>query len=105
MHAAPSVNYPVGRSRFAGALLAGLWATALAALLAWHWQAAAPAWQRLAGFALLAACGALAGWGWRRAPAGTLGWTGAGWLWNGRPGRLALALDLQSRLLLRWQAA
>jgi toxin CptA len=100
----------VGRSRFAGALLAGLWLAAFAAWLAWSWQAAAPGWLLHAlAFALLAGCGAWAALAWLRSPGGTLAWTGAGWRWQGAndaqdsPGRPRLALDLQARLLLRWQ--
>jgi toxin CptA len=107
MHAAPSVSYPVGRCRFAGALLALLWLVALAGLLAWSSQAAAAAWLRVAAFALLAGCGAWAALAWRLSPTGTLAWDGAGWRWQqaalDRAGQPRLALDLQSRLLLRWQ--
>lgn len=110
MHAAPSVNYPVGRSRFAGALLAGAWLLGTLALLAWTLQAQSPGWRQLAASLLLAGCGVAALAGWWRSPAGILAWDGAGWRWTatGRPdeaGQPELALDLQSHLLLRWTPA
>ncbi|NML46903.1 hypothetical protein HHL11_24370 [Ramlibacter sp. G-1-2-2] len=110
MHAAPSVNYPVGRSRFAGALLAGAWLLGALALLAWTLQAQAPGWRQLAASLLLAACGAAALAAWWQSPAGFLAWDGAGWRWTaaGQPdeaGQPELTLDLQSHLLLRWTPA
>ena len=83
MHAAPSVSYPVGRSRFAGALLAALWLLGAAALLAWTLQAAEPGWRQLLAALVLAACGAAAAAGWWRSPAGTLAWEGGAWRWEG----------------------
>jgi len=110
MHAAPSVNYPVGRSRFAGALLGAAWLLGALAILAWTLQAQAPGWRQLAAALLLAACGGAAAAGWWRSAAGTLAWDGAAWRFSpaGQPdeaGRPELALDLQSHLLLRWTPA
>lgn len=108
MHTAPSVSYPVGRSRFALAALAALWLLALAAVAAWSLQVAAAPWLRAAAFAVLAACALLAARGWLRSPQGTLAWDGAGWQWQqgdaAQPGHPELALDLQGRMLVRWLA-
>lgn len=108
MHNAPSVSYPVGRSLYAGALLALLWLLAAAATGAWWWQVAAPAGRVAAALLLLAATGAYAGSTWRRAAAGRLEWDGDHWNWSAsgqrQSGTLQVALDLQHAVLLRWQA-
>jgi hypothetical protein len=109
MHAAPSVIYPVGRSRFAGALLAAAWLAGAAALAAWTAQSPTPGWRQLLAALLLGASGAGAAAGWWRSATGTIGWDGTGWSWReagpgdaAQAGRPALALDLQARMLLRW---
>jgi hypothetical protein len=107
MHAAPSVSYPVGRSRFAGLLLLLLWLAGLAAVAAWAWQSNRPGWRQLAGAAAVLAAGMLSFAGWLRAPRGVLAWDGAAWTWDAMglaaaTGRPQVVLDWQSRLLLRW---
>ena len=106
MHAAPSVTYPVGRSRFAGVLLALLWLAGLAGAVAFWLQSAAPGWRQGLAVAAVAAGGAFALAGWLRASSGSIAWDGAGWrreqgaqTTTGHP---ELALDLQRRMLLRW---
>jgi hypothetical protein len=115
MHAAPSVSYPVGRSRFAGALLAAAWLLAAAATLAWTFTTPVPGWRQGLAGAVLAGCGLAALAGWLRSPAGTLAWDGGAWRWeagkegaagrSAEAGRPELALDLQARMLLRWLPA
>jgi toxin CptA len=106
MHAAPSVSYPVGRSAFAGALLAGLALLGLAAACGWALQASAVGWRQGLAFVAVAACGAFALLAWLRSPAGTLRWNGQDWQWRqgevSRDGRVEVSLDLQARLLVRW---
>jgi hypothetical protein len=107
MHAAPSVSYPVGRSRFAAAVLASAWFAGLVAAFAWSAQADTVGWrQGLAGAALVASA-AFAAAGWLSTPCGTIAWDGAEWNWQERglaaaSGRPQLVLDLQSRMLLQW---
>jgi hypothetical protein len=107
MHSAPSVTYPVGRSAFALALAAALAALGLAVAVLWSVQSPAAGWRQALAFAAVAACAGTAGSAWWRSPAGTLRWDGAGWTWEeggeGRCGHPEIALDLQNRLLLRWQ--
>ena len=107
MHAAPSVTYPVGRSAFAGALLLAPALAGLAVAILWTVQSHAPGWRQALAFACGAAAAAFAAAAWVRSPAGRLHWTGAGWQWEEgagpRPGQAVLALDLQSRMLLRWR--
>ncbi|GAB3769785.1 hypothetical protein GCM10028796_35410 [Ramlibacter monticola] len=112
MHAAPSVNYPVGRSAFALALAAGLTALGLLVAAAWTLQPVPAGWRQALAFAAAAGCGAVALAAWWRSPTGTLRWNGVAWGWQEgveeggglRPGHPEIALDLQNRLLLRWQA-
>lgn len=103
MHNAPSVNYPVGRSRFAGALAAVAWLLGGLALAGWALQAAGPGWRHALGLAAWLAGGLLAGLAWWRSPAGELAWDGGQWSWAG--GAVAapprVVLDLQHRLLLQ----
>lgn len=106
MHAPPSVSYPVGRSAFAGRAAAALALAGLAAISFWILQSALGG-RQLAALAVLAACSGLAWRGWLRSPRGVLHWDGAEWAWEAggsrAPGRPEIALDLQSRLLLRWR--
>lgn len=108
MHSAPSVSYPLGRSRFLGGLLLVGWLLAAGVTL-WWWRASAAAdWRPLLGcLAWL-----LAGWvmltGWRRSPVGRLQWDGQRWRWESvvyRSGTAleapAAVLDVQFALFLR----
>ena len=108
MHAAPSVTYPVGRSAFAGALLAVVAATGLAAVVAFTWQPVGFGWRHAAAWAALAVAAGLAGRAWLRSARGVLAWDGVDWHWQEgeavATGRPEIALDLQARLLLRWRA-
>jgi toxin CptA len=107
MHAAPSVSYPVGRSAFAGRLLAALILLGLAAATAWTLQAPPSAWRHGLAFGSLGICSAVAMLAWLHSPQGVLRWDGTEWQWlagqGSAPGRIELALDLQSHLLLRWR--
>jgi toxin CptA len=108
MHAAPSVTYPVARSAFAGALLALLVAAGLASAVAFTMQSGAFGWRQAAALATVVAGGLLAALAWLHSARGLLQWDGLAWQWeeggSSGPGRPELALDLQSRLLLRWRA-
>ena len=99
MRSAPAVEVavsPPAAARHAVALLAALAAASLAAWVAGH-AGASPAWG---GLALVP--GALLGF--RLGPRGRalLAWDGERWHCDGRPGRLAVQLDLHHTLLLRW---
>ncbi|WP_225784060.1 hypothetical protein [Xenophilus sp. Marseille-Q4582] len=112
MRSAPSVSFPVGRSRFEGGLLLALGLAGGAALALWMAQAVAPAgWK----------AGALAGWlagcawawrQWRATPVGRLDWREEGWFWaragegaasepSPLPAPPRVVLDLQHVLLLQ----
>ncbi|MBI2770071.1 MAG: hypothetical protein HYX47_10640 [Burkholderiales bacterium] len=104
MHSAPSVTYPVGRSRFMGLLAAGLWLGGAVAAGWWWAQSDAAGWRHGIALAVLAAAGAHAALAWWRSPQGDLAWDGSGWAWDGAgaAGSLHVALDLQRHMLVRW---
>ncbi|MES2422878.1 MAG: hypothetical protein V4562_00500 [Pseudomonadota bacterium] len=109
MHSAPSVFYPVGRSRLLGLLLLAVWLLGLATTLAFAFAPGA-VWR----VALVGVCAALAGqvatrW-WLRSPAGELQFDGTQWIWQPQGSapplplkQVAVHLDLQQALLLNCQ--
>lgn len=109
MHGAPSVSHPVGRSSWAACIAAALWT--IAALMSVAWGAAgASGWRVWLAGSVLIALGAIAAWSWWHAPEGILAWDGARWTWSpagasmAHEGALAVALDLQGLILVRWSA-
>ena len=72
MHAAPSVTYPVGRSAFAGMLLAMLAVAGLVAVAAFTWQPLDFGWRHAAAWAVLVAAVGLAAMAWLRSARGVL---------------------------------
>jgi toxin CptA len=108
-HNAPPVVYPLGRSRFLGALLLGLWLCGLLLSLLWFLQSGRPTdWRIGLDLAFVAGAGTAAYIGWRNAPAGLLAWDGEVWRWES-PGyqagvaeyTLSVLGDFQHALLLR----
>jgi toxin CptA len=106
MHSAPSVNYPVGRSPFAGTLLLLVWLLGAMAVALWWSLMAAGSWRLLLAGLAVGAVGALAARQWWLTPAGDLTWDGEAWNWKpaagSQEGSLHVAVDLQRWLLLRW---
>jgi toxin CptA len=106
MHSAPSVSYPVGRSRFAAGLLLAVWLSGAACVMLWSAQVRAPGWQLVASVLLVLAAGLCAAWNWWQAPQGDLSWDGENWNWSAAGqeagGSVEVSLDLQHWLLLRW---
>ena len=110
MHDAPSVSYPVGRSRWAGALAAVLWLAGLAGTVLWSVQPQVAAWRLALAWMVVVVAGLATLWTWRRAPRGVLAWDGSGWTWTpeggaAAPGDVQVGLDFQRLLLVRWRAA
>jgi toxin CptA len=108
MHSAPSVTYPVGRSRGATRILIATWAlgAACAGLSCYLFDSAG--WRQLLLVLSVLLSGLAAGLGLRSDGAGVLNFDGLGWTLTGaHPGRAvhaaraAVALDLQSLLLVR----
>lgn len=109
MRSAPSVDCPVGRSRFAGWLALALWSAGV--LLALHVCMSADriGWRQGLLLAGVLIGGAAAAHGWWFVAQGRLRWDGWGWFWSDgvrteRAGRLSVALDLQRCMLLRFRA-
>jgi len=108
MHNAPSVTYPVGRSRNAIRLVLGIWILGACGVFAWCLGQARgldAAWKP----ALLLFAVALAAWGgWRsvrQAQEAVLDWNGEHWSVAGTPslstGRATVHLDIQFLVLVR----
>jgi len=108
MHSAPSVTYPVGRSRMARRLVLGLWCLGACGVLAWCLQVqGAPTQTAVLLLALLGSAFGAASAARLDNPA-ELRWDGQHWSTEG-PRALAQAaatvhLDLQSLLLVRLRA-
>ncbi len=104
MHSAPTVSYPVGRSRFQGQLISVLFAIAGVAGLAWCATVDVLGWRQALFFALLSIACLVLGRAWRRSAVGTLAWSGDGWRCRTTQGvvsgELGLHLDLQFCMLL-----
>src|SRR3954467_5230605 len=107
MHNAPSVTYPVGRSRFEGRLALAIGFLGAASLATW--------WVQAQSFGLRHAIGPLVLLGlalWtirtgRRIVSGTVFWDGVAWsrctAEGTSTGKLQIRLDLQGLLLAHWQ--
>ena len=105
MHSAPSVSFPVGRSRLARRLLWGIWALGAGAFAAWCVQFSGVLW-RTALMGVVLALAALAAWAASRLGEGVrLHWNGMHWSCEGAACRRAAGatvhLDLQSVMLVR----
>ena len=113
-HTAPPVRYPVQRSLWLAralvvcALLGGL------TLLAWAWQGAGTrqhGLQMACAIALWMPASGAAWHFWSKGVSGVLAWNGQEWTLEMLPntsavtGALAVHLDLQAHLWLRWQSA
>src|SRR5690606_12612863 len=94
------------------AVLGCLWLAGVAAAAGWWLQAGGAGWRQALVLLALAGSGLLAAAWWLRGPGGTLSWDGGGWRWEDaqgeegagmQAGQPDVALDLQSRLLLRWR--
>ena len=106
MHGAPSVLYPVGRSRLEGLLILAACGLAVAGLVGWAWQAAPHPVALALAAALVLAAAALAGLGWWRTAGRRLQWDGQGWLLDGQAlAAVDAVADLQRLLVLRCRRA
>lgn len=106
MHQAPTVDYPLGEARVLRNLILAVWLLVLLVDLAWLYQVQGEGWRVWLGLGSTLVIGLLARRDWPGAGRGSLRWDGANWCWQGegqgRIGRLAVPLDLQSALLVRW---
>ena len=108
MHSAPSVSYPVGPTRGLAIIFLTLCAVSQGAVMLWCYQSHSVGWRQALGqVAWLAAT--WLGWrSWQRLPRGRIHWSGQSWSWeipaSDVAGRVLVAVDAQSALLLRWQS-
>jgi len=109
MRSAPSVSYPVGRSRFGAWACVLTWCAGLCALIAWTALGPSPGARHGLVAMVLLATGALAWREVRRQPQGLLAWDGEAWSWSAAGGSHAvwpeLVMDLQSWMLVRLHGA
>ena len=109
MHSAPSVSFPVGRSRLASRLVWAAWGLGAAVLAAWCFQFEGAAWRTawLASAVLLA--GVAAAQAARLGEGARLQWNGQHWSCEGavrlHSAVATLHLDLQSLMLVRVEEA
>ena len=104
MHKTPTVDYPLGRSRFhAVALLVVLLGVAGVDVL-WLCEADQIGWRHRVGVAASLVAAVMALRAWWVSPAGTLHWDGKSWSWESERdrsrGAVSSHLDLQDTLLL-----
>ncbi|MGH8831837.1 MAG: hypothetical protein ACREXV_12200, partial [Polaromonas sp.] len=107
-HNAPPVVYPLGRSRFQGWLLLGLWLAGLLLVLLWFCVTRQSDWRMVLALVAVLGAGVAARTGWNNAPAGQLAWDGEVWRWESSSYQtgiaeheLSVVADFQHMLLLR----
>ena len=81
MHGAPSVSYPVGRSRFQAALLLALGIGGVFSGLLWRDPTGLSSWRQFVFYSVFTAAWLGAAHAWRHSPAGSLRWDGQAWNW------------------------
>ena len=105
MHSAPSVSFPVGRSRLARRLLWGIWALGAGALTAWCVQFSGAPWRTALMGVVLALAARAARVASRLGEGARLHWDGAHWSCDGTvrlgDAGVTVDLDLQSLVLIR----
>ncbi|MGJ7553558.1 hypothetical protein ACSFBX_00715 [Variovorax sp. RB2P76] len=108
MHSAPSVTYPVGRSRGATRILLVLWALGACCAGASCYLIDSSGWRQLLLVFSVVFSGVAAGFGLRRDGVGVLHFDGLHWSLTGahasrgvHAARVLVALDFQSLMLLR----
>jgi toxin CptA len=108
LHSAPSVVYPLGRSRFQAQLVMAVWL--LGVLVTGVWWLLLPRldWRLGLGVAAVAAAGLAALSGWKNSPSGQLRWDGQIWRWESHgyqageaTHEVAVLADFQQVMLLR----
>ncbi|WP_019654119.1 hypothetical protein [Variovorax atrisoli] len=107
MHGAPSVTYPVGRSRGATRILVVLWALGALCAGASCYLFDSAGWRHVLLVASVLFAGVAAGFGLRQEGVGVLHFDGLCWSLTGGPAsrgvhaaRASVALDFQSLMLL-----
>ncbi|MDO8719917.1 MAG: hypothetical protein Q7K20_13170 [Polaromonas sp.] len=107
-HSAPSVVYPLGRSRFLAWILSGLWCAGVLVAVLWFYATRPLDWRTALVLAALVGAAAAARSSWMHSPIGQLAWDGEAWRWesaNYQTGiagyELLVIADFQHAMLLR----
>ena len=108
MHKAPTVDYPVGRSRFQIFALLALWLGVVGTDAMWLLQADRLDWRHGLGVTVSLIAAVLALYALRASRRGCLRWDGQSWWWDcggvKASGGVQCFLDLQSVLLVGFTA-
>jgi hypothetical protein len=121
MHSAPSVIYPVGRSRFLAAVLGAFWVAAAGVSVLWWRSPGGTGWRLGLVWLALALAGLMACRLWQGLGECRLLWDGRSWrsllppdlqapvsaafpAAEAQSGQMRVHLDMQRHMLLRWQA-
>jgi hypothetical protein len=107
-HSAPSVVYPLGRSRLLAWILSGMWCAGLLVAVLWFYATRHLDWRTALVFAALVGAAAATRSSWTHSPIGQLAWDGEAWRWEsasyqtGIAGyELSVIADFQRFMLLR----
>jgi hypothetical protein len=107
-HSAPSVVYPLGRSRFLAWILSGLWCAGVLVAVLWFYVTRQLDWRTALVLAALVGAAVAARSSWTHSPIGQLAWDGEAWRWEsasyqtGIAGyELSVIADFQRSMLLR----
>jgi hypothetical protein len=105
MHNAPSVSFPVGRSRFQGWLIGLLVGLGALTVFTWTVQADGLGWRQWLAASLCVTTSAWSARSWWRTPVGSVSWDGVVWRWTAGAQSVVMVpevvLDLQFAILLR----
>lgn len=108
IHNAPPVVYPLGRSRFQGCLLLGLWLAGLVLVLLWFCVTRQLDWRMAVALVAVLGAGVATHSSWKNAATGQLAWDGEVWCWESpsyqtgiAEQQLSVIVDCQHLLLLR----
>lgn len=108
MHSAPSVSFPVGRSRFHGRLTLLLVLLGGAVCAYWGYAMGPTDGRAVLALGIWSLTSVVALVGWYRTPAGVLRWDGQNWSFESArgvmPGQVLQRLDLQTCVLLEFRA-
>lgn len=108
MYAAPTVDYPVGRSRFHNFALGAVWFCVAGVDALWFSQTDTVDWRQWLGLVVTVFAAGIALHVWRISPQGRLSWDGRSWWWESNgfrvSGKVTPKLDLQAVLLLGFDA-
>ncbi len=109
MYSAPSVTFPVGRSRFQALLTLGVVLLGAGVCAFWSYSTGRFEWPQVLALGSWLLTSGIAFWGWNRTHTGLLRWDGQHWSFESAAGvlqgQVLLRLDLQSWMVLEFRVA